>query len=87
MNFKRGKPKSTRAGCLLCKSHKAAGNSKKFSNRVRPVGVYTEPGTNITYPVFAPSQRTISVYKQALKDLKAGKFIKVDDVDRFFEEL
>lgn len=25
MNFKRGKPKSARAGCLLCKPHKANG--------------------------------------------------------------
>ncbi len=32
MNFKRHKPKSARAGCLLCKPHKAFGNSKKGSN-------------------------------------------------------
>jgi hypothetical protein len=28
MNFKRKKPKQSRAGCLLCKPHKAMGNSK-----------------------------------------------------------
>jgi len=29
MNFKRGKPKSVRAGCLLCKPHKIMGNSNR----------------------------------------------------------
>lgn len=29
MNHKRGRPKSTRAGCLLCKPHKRQGSSKK----------------------------------------------------------
>ena len=28
-NHKRKGPKATRAGCLLCKPHKAQGNSKK----------------------------------------------------------
>lgn len=28
MNYKRGKPKSARAGCLLCKRWKVLGNSK-----------------------------------------------------------
>lgn len=28
MNFKRRKPKESRAGCLLCKPHKFMGNSK-----------------------------------------------------------
>lgn len=27
MNFKRRKPKSARAGCVLCKPHKIMGNS------------------------------------------------------------
>lgn len=27
-NHKRGKPKSARAGCLLCKPHKVHGNGK-----------------------------------------------------------
>lgn len=29
MKFKRGKPKSVRAGCLLCKPWKIMGNSKQ----------------------------------------------------------
>lgn len=29
MNFKRGKPKSARAGCLLCKPWKVWGNRKQ----------------------------------------------------------
>lgn len=32
MNFKRNGPKQSRAGCLLCKPHKALGNSKKASS-------------------------------------------------------
>jgi hypothetical protein len=32
-NFKRKGPKSTRAGCLMCKPHKRQGT--KLSNRVR----------------------------------------------------
>jgi len=28
MNHKRGRPKSTRAGCLLCKPHKRQGSPK-----------------------------------------------------------
>lgn len=28
MNHKRGKPKKTRAGCLLCKPHKMNGENK-----------------------------------------------------------
>lgn len=39
MHHKRGRPKSTRAGCLLCKPHKRQGAClhlrDKFSDRVR----------------------------------------------------
>lgn len=39
MHHKRGRPKSTRAGCLLCKPHKRQGSClherDKFSDRVR----------------------------------------------------
>jgi hypothetical protein len=39
MHHKRGRPKSTRAGCLLCKPHKRQGtclhDRLKFSDRVR----------------------------------------------------
>ncbi|MDO8638923.1 MAG: hypothetical protein Q7R43_05075 [Candidatus Daviesbacteria bacterium] len=39
------------------------------------------------YPVFEASEATKKAYKQALKDLKAGKFVEVDDVDKFFKDL
>lgn len=39
------------------------------------------------YPTFEPSEATIKAYKQALKDLKAGRYVEVDDVDKFFKEL
>jgi hypothetical protein len=32
MKFKRGRPKSARAGCLLCKPWKIMGNSKNAKN-------------------------------------------------------
>jgi hypothetical protein len=37
MNHKRGKPKSARAGCLLCKPHKANGckHERPFSEQRR----------------------------------------------------
>ena len=39
MNFKRGRPKSSRAGCLLCKPHKRQGaclhERDRFSDRRR----------------------------------------------------
>jgi hypothetical protein len=41
MNHKRRRPKSTRAGCLLCKPHKRQGSClharDKFSDRVRKI--------------------------------------------------
>lgn len=33
MNFKRKKPKSARAGCLLCKPHKIMGNSSSAKTK------------------------------------------------------
>ena len=39
------------------------------------------------YPVFPASKRTELAYKQALKDQKEGKLIKVDDIVKFFKEL
>lgn len=39
MHHKRGKPKSSRSGCLMCKPHKRQGSClhdrDKFSDRVR----------------------------------------------------
>lgn len=32
-NFKRGKPKSARAGCLLCKPHKLQGSCRDHRDR------------------------------------------------------
>src|SRR3989344_7001664 len=87
MNHKRHKPKSSRAGCLLCKPHKALGNSKKADCRIKPIGVFLESETGFEYPVYKPSDRTIKAYKQALKDIKAGRFIKIDNIEKFFNEL
>lgn len=39
------------------------------------------------YPTYEPSESTIRAYRQALKDLKAGRYVEVDDVDKFFKEL
>jgi hypothetical protein len=33
MNFKRGRPKNRRAGCLMCKPHKANGCKSKGHRR------------------------------------------------------
>jgi predicted DNA-binding protein len=39
------------------------------------------------YPTFQASKQTERAYKQALKDQKAGKLVRVDDVEKFFKEL
>lgn len=39
------------------------------------------------YPVFPASKRTERAYRKAIKDQKAGRLIKVDDIDKFFKEL
>ncbi|OGY11980.1 MAG: hypothetical protein A3A58_02760 [Candidatus Blackburnbacteria bacterium RIFCSPLOWO2_01_FULL_41_27] len=41
----------------------------------------------VEYPVFEPSERTIKAYKQALRDAKAGRLVKVEDIDQFFKKL
>lgn len=42
---------------------------------------------DLDYPVFEASARTIKAYKAALKAQKEGKLIKVDDIDKFFDDL
>lgn len=39
------------------------------------------------YKTFEPSNRTIRLIKKAKKEQQEGKFIRVDDVSKFFENL
>lgn len=43
--------------------------------------------SNMDYPVFEASDRTIKAYKKALKEQKQGKLTVVEDIDKFFKEL
>lgn len=39
------------------------------------------------YPTFQASKQTELAFKQAIKDQKTGKLVRVDDVEKFFKEL
>jgi len=43
--------------------------------------------SDMDYPTFKPSERTIKAYKKAVKEMKQGKLTKVDNIDKFFNEL
>ena len=43
--------------------------------------------SDMDYPVFEASDRTIRAYKKAIKEKKEGKLVKVTDLDKFFKEL
>lgn len=42
---------------------------------------------DIDYPVFQASARTERLARQAMKEYKEGRTIRVDNVDKFFKEL
>lgn len=46
-----------------------------------------EDVADMDYPAFEPSEKTVKAYKKAIKEQKKGKLIKVDDIDKFFNEL
>lgn len=39
------------------------------------------------YPVYQASDSTEKAYRQAIKEYAEGKAIRVDDIDKFFDEL
>ena len=39
------------------------------------------------YPTYQASTSTEEAYKKALEEYDTGKIIKVDDIDKFFDEL
>lgn len=43
--------------------------------------------SDMEYPEYEPSNRTIKAYKKALREKKEGKLIEVTDLDKFFKEL
>jgi predicted DNA-binding protein len=56
-----------------------------------PVAAYVKhlilKDVEVEYPVFEMSEKAEQSLKQALKDEKAGKLVKVEDIDKFFDEL
>lgn len=42
---------------------------------------------DMDYPVFPASARTERLARQAMKEYKEGRTIRVDNVDKFFKEL
>lgn len=56
MNYKRGRPKNRRAGCLLCKPHKANGADRRTMAEIRQdeadkiarqLGINLQPGDKL----------------------------------------
>ncbi|MDO8498436.1 MAG: hypothetical protein Q7S44_01495 [bacterium] len=41
----------------------------------------------MTYPEFELSERSEKAFKKALREEKAGKLIRVEDIDKFFRDL
>lgn len=62
MHHKRHRPKSTRAGCLLCKPHKRQGSCRhqraKFSDRVRLDAATQQVISEVTTRMFLARLRT-----------------------------
>jgi predicted DNA-binding protein len=42
---------------------------------------------DIEYPIYQASKATERAYKQAFKEYKAGKTVKVKNLNKFFDEL
>lgn len=42
---------------------------------------------NMDYPIYQASEETEKAYKKAMEEYTAGKTIKVDNIDKFLEEL
>ncbi len=42
---------------------------------------------DMDYPTYQASEQTEQAYKKALEEYDAGKTIKVDDIDKFFNDL
>ncbi|HEX6977455.1 MAG TPA: hypothetical protein VF185_03865 [Patescibacteria group bacterium] len=43
--------------------------------------------SEMEYPTFEASERTLKAYEKARQEKKEGKFIRVTDVKKFFDEL